>query len=704
MEATVFGKKNTNYSILGPLVRLTLLLIIAQAGFAFLSFNSIFAQSPVQTFISEEALASGAVVLGICYFLAAQLFIYCLFVALTWWLAAGIGYGLRLPPKKAMTVGMLLWLVAALTLFLSNEELFPHSQFALLGGALAEAMPLFPVQHIAILALAGQAVLGIATLIALFGTLLWLIRHPFTLLILIILGAGVGMASYQYFHALKTPMRTLTKKPNVVLIGIDSLRIDQIGFFGNKGGLTPNLDQFLQEATVFPFTITPSARTFPAWISILTGNDPKLNGARYNLINDSAVDKSATLGAILQKDGYETIFATDDRRFSNIGKSYGFNKTIAPKMGFNDFLLGSFNDFPLSNVVMNTPVGRYLFPYSYGNRGVDVTYQPQTFPDWVARELEKVQHTSNKPLFLVVHLTTPHWPFVIADSATVPVASQNAATIIKEYQRAVKTADWQFDILLSSLQKTKILDNALVVALSDHGQGFGLDDDRLPKSNTYIGTQSNILPLAGQRFSTTAASVGHGTDLLSPSQFRVLLAFKTFGTPNNLAYSQSVPTSLIDIAPTVLNFVNIMPLPLMQGVSLLPALFDEKQGPAINRDLFMESSFTINSMMPVNPSVQQVLKESMNYFQIECHSGKLIMKPSIYNDVIRQKQRAVIEWPWLLTVYPPIHPETKPTLVLVNLQTGQWTLELNSPLALQAPIAHMMSTLQLLFGSEVGSF
>src|SRR5204863_1260045 len=140
-----------------------------------------------------------------------------------------------------------------------------------------------------------------------------------------------------------------------------------LGYFG-AGKYTPHMDEFLNQATVFSESLTPLARTFPSWVSILTGAYPKNSNVRYNLSDQITFDLKQTLPSILRDHGYKTIYAIDETRFSNINESYGFDQIVAPPTGFNDFLIGTINDFPLSNLLVNTILGKYLFPYSYANR------------------------------------------------------------------------------------------------------------------------------------------------------------------------------------------------------------------------------------------------------------------------------------------------------------------------------------------------
>src|SRR5207253_529486 len=142
---------------------------------------------------------------------------------------------------------------------------------------------------------------------------------------------------------------------------------------------TPYLDSLLESSTVFPDAVTPLARTFPSWSSLLTGLYPRQSRIRSNLADQTDLQLTSTLPAILRNHGYETIYATDETRFSNIDKNFGFDRIIGPPMGLNDFLIGNFNDFPLSNLFVNTVIGKILFPYNYANRAPHFTYDPDSF-------------------------------------------------------------------------------------------------------------------------------------------------------------------------------------------------------------------------------------------------------------------------------------------------------------------------------------
>jgi uncharacterized sulfatase len=63
-------------------------------------------------------------------------------------------------------------------------------------------------------------------------------------------------------------------KPNIVLIVLDTHRLDRLGCYGYPRGTSPNIDAFAQESTVFENAISPAQWTIPAHASMFSGEFP----------------------------------------------------------------------------------------------------------------------------------------------------------------------------------------------------------------------------------------------------------------------------------------------------------------------------------------------------------------------------------------------------------------------------------------------
>jgi hypothetical protein len=424
----------------------------------------------------------------------------------------------------------------------------------------------------------------------------------------------------------------------VIIVGIDSLRPDTVAT-DNGAAMTPEIDGFLAEAVRFDDAITPLARTFPSWVSTLTGRHPVSVGARENLLPRESLAISPTLGELLRERGYQSIYATDEVRASNIDESYGFDAVVGPRIGALDFLLGSVNDLPLSNLVANTRIGRALFPYTYINRGAAVTYQPQTFVEELRRRVD-----FDRPTLLAVHLTLPHWPFHWAED--VPAAMQGSLRQPYLYSSSVMGVDRQFGQLMKMLEREGALGNAIVVLLSDHGEGLGFHGDNLLRTTTEAKATLRI----------PVAAWGHGNSVLSPGQYQVLLAWRGFGAgvlkvgPGRRA----APSSLEDVVPTVLDLLHIPSRQAFDGVSLAGFLgvgtVDE--GAFADRVRFTETGLSIDYTSRGEAKVDEVVEARASAYAVNPENGRLELKREALSEVMRSKERAAIGREQILAALP----------------------------------------------------
>ena len=63
------------------------------------------------------------------------------------------------------------------------------------------------------------------------------------------------------------------RPPNILLIGVDSLRADRLGCYGYPRTISPHLDRFAAEGTLFEQYWSPHIPTTPGYGSMLTGKD-----------------------------------------------------------------------------------------------------------------------------------------------------------------------------------------------------------------------------------------------------------------------------------------------------------------------------------------------------------------------------------------------------------------------------------------------
>ncbi|MFN2109851.1 MAG: sulfatase-like hydrolase/transferase, partial [Anaerolineae bacterium] len=96
------------------------------------------------------------------------------------------------------------------------------------------------------------------------------------------------------------------RKPNILLIGIDSLRADHMSCYGYPKLTTPHIDRFAQGGTLFERTYSAYIPTTSGYGSMLTGMDV-FNTQMVALRHKGPLrPEVATLPEILKTEGYNT--------------------------------------------------------------------------------------------------------------------------------------------------------------------------------------------------------------------------------------------------------------------------------------------------------------------------------------------------------------------------------------------------------------
>ena len=114
------------------------------------------------------------------------------------------------------------------------------------------------------------------------------------------------------------------KKPNILLMAIDSLKSTHMSCYGYSRLTTPHIDRFSGSATLFENTFSPHIPTTPAYASMLTGRDCFATQVVALRHQGPLTDKVRTLPEILRDHGYHSTCV-------------GFNPCAATR-GFDTYL------------------------------------------------------------------------------------------------------------------------------------------------------------------------------------------------------------------------------------------------------------------------------------------------------------------------------------------------------------------------------
>lgn len=456
-----------------------------------------------------------------------------------------------------------------------------------------------------------------------------------TAILAVTCASWAGLSAFARFQA---PAPVDPDRPNVILIGMDSLRADLVDDRFSPH-VTPHAEAFMKGGTRFTNALTPLARTFPSMCTMLTGRHPHHSGAIMNLLPRSLIDDSESLPRTLSRAGYETVYAMDEVRFANIDSSFGFQQTITPPIGASEFLIEKLVDTPLSNLVINTRLGSWLFPHAYANRGIAKTYDPDSFVERIDRELRP-----KRPLFFTVHLTLDHWPYTWAGAPL--KVSDKTARWPPYYLAAAKRVDQQMGDILEVLSRKGLLQNAIVIVYSDHGETFNAP-------NQALATDDNPIM---QELGLTRPAWGHGTSVLAIDQYHIILGLRRYGGSSTVPASISVPVSFEDIAPTIEDMLGVKSSARFDGRSLLP-LIEGREGAErafAGRIRFIETEY----QMPLGLATQEgevdteKLRAVMRVYTVDPATDRVTVKPSLLKDLLKERHYAAVGTDYLVGAFP----------------------------------------------------
>jgi arylsulfatase A-like enzyme len=331
-----------------------------------------------------------------------------------------------------------------------------------------------------------------------------------------------------------------------VLIAVDTLRPDHLGYYGYDLPTSPQLDAWMGSGRVYERAFATSSWTLPSVASMFTGQLQARHGAgkrtrRGGKRSFTRLDAGVpTLAEIFREHGYATgaIVA---------------NAALAPVFG----LERGFDTYD------------YVPATTRHTRRADAT---------VRRALAWIDQLEGRPFFLMIHFFDPHMSYdappphrgrfsaghrsklalPVTDLAKIRTGAPaldegDRRFIAAAYDEEIAFVDQQLGILLAGLERRGVLERGIISLTSDHGEEF---------------------------FEHGGFEHGHAM-----WQEVLLLPLVFWGrgvTPGR----ESAPVSLVDLAPTFLEASGIVPPEELEGVSLWRNLSEAAEVPA--RTLYAE--------------------------------------------------------------------------------------------------------------------
>jgi arylsulfatase A-like enzyme len=323
-----------------------------------------------------------------------------------------------------------------------------------------------------------------------------------------------------------------SRQPNVVLITVDTLRADHLSTYGYERTTSLGLSQSMGGGVTFDNAISTSSWTAPAVASLMTALHPFEHQVRHGEVpgfghgrlakvasQEVLSDTVTTLAEALRADGYETFGLSTNPHLS---KSHGFAQ------GIDQF------------VRLSPPKGNLRMDHVYADaESVNMA---------VAAHRSKIQ--ASEKAFVWIHYLDPHSPYrarepwlneyvesVPGKPGNLP-KSVNAPRVFERFGLDSKSRD----ALLEAYYDSEIA--YLSGQIQELLEGLGLGDDAL-----YVFTSDH-----GESFHEHG-SWGHGTSLYEV-ELHVPLIFR-FPHHAGLTGHIAEPVSLLDIMPTILDYVGV---------------------------------------------------------------------------------------------------------------------------------------------------
>jgi len=99
--------------------------------------------------------------------------------------------------------------------------------------------------------------------------------------------------------------RGAARRPNVLLVSVDTLRADHLGAYGYEQPTSPFIDALARRGVCFEQASSQSSWTLPAHMSLLTGRLPHVHGVQDS--NERLPPEVPTLAMTLHRAGYERV-------------------------------------------------------------------------------------------------------------------------------------------------------------------------------------------------------------------------------------------------------------------------------------------------------------------------------------------------------------------------------------------------------------
>jgi len=256
------------------------------------------------------------------------------------------------------------------------------------------------------------------------------------------------------------------KRPNLLLVSLDTVRADHLSLYGYEHETSPELDRLAGDAFVFERASAPAPETVSSHMSLFTSLHPTAHGIRQVFEPYRLSARRRTLAEVLHEDGYATAAFTEG---GGMHYSVGFDR------GFDRYSIGEIQP-----------------------------KRPQKMLEGISRNARAwLRENADRRFFLFVHSYEAHTPYdppaphdtmffrgeyegaidppisaekveqlVIQGRLRHDDPNRGVERVVSLYDGAIHYLDRHLGGLLDEVRRLQLREDTVVVVFSDHGEDF----------------------------------------------------------------------------------------------------------------------------------------------------------------------------------------------------------------------------------------
>lgn len=346
--------------------------------------------------------------------------------------------------------------------------------------------------------------------------------------------------------------KEIKERYNVIIIVVNSLRADHLGYYGYFRNTSPNIDQLAQSSLFFDRAMAQSNWTLPSLVSMLTSK--YVCGHGVDSRDKKLDEETKTLPAILKMYNYQTAAFTGGLDTMSV---YGLNQGFdVYGVYFKENDLGKFADIiprAVEWLKENKNKNFFLFLHGYDVHPPYEFDRQRSF----SKNYEGVFNTL--PIEYSVLKEINHGQLHL-DNHFIELKKRDIDHVIACYDDNIRRADEAIGDFLEELKRLKIYDNTIIILCADHGEELG-------ERGTF------------NRF---------GSQTLYEEVMRIPLIIKYPAVRITGRRIHSL-VGLVDLMPTLLDLLNIPQDNGLQGLSFASFVTEENPADEIH-DLIMSEA------------------------------------------------------------------------------------------------------------------